>query len=119
MPKQHFFIGSQYLGSCTRSLISTSYGAFMPKSLAFFCPECGEVWARALVDGVTFSIEYARCAKHPHPDLASPVGFPTHFPGSLWKDHQHQFTNALPPEVLQREFLIHLNYLESTVCPAL
>lgn len=66
------FIGSRRQYSCGYSAAGVSYSAFWPNT-AYFCPHCGEIWARAiyqhefgytpLVDA-TWITETRRCPEH-------------------------------------------------------
>jgi hypothetical protein len=77
-------------------------------SQAYFCPDCGEIWARRVnteADGTPrpFRVLYATCRQHQ--DCWT-------IPGALTT---HDFTPGrynLSPELLKREFEILLNYFE-------
>ena len=73
-------------------------------SLAYFCPKCGEVWARiAMSDsrGVQqdFLCIHVACEKH---------GSTWHVPGSLLVDHVQYLLDAFPPDALRWEFKVQL-----------
>lgn len=78
---------------------------FLSGNVAFFCPFCGEIWARELRTDVpepqfpSWISLYASCTKCP----------PRHreeIPGSLFRSAQ-----SIPDSLLEREFFIHVNYL--------
>jgi predicted RNA-binding Zn-ribbon protein involved in translation (DUF1610 family) len=73
-------------------------------SLAYFCPKCGEVWARlAVADsrGVQqdFLCVHVSCEHHDSR---------WHVPGSLLVDHAEQLFEDFPPDAVAREFRLHL-----------
>lgn len=75
-------------------------------SMAFFCSECGEVWARVHVPGRYYVPMSVDCEKHA-------ARSPFHFPGSLWISWLPEYLACLPREVLLREFNLHLQHFES------
>ena len=115
MATQHFFVHNQYLGSCETSLTLIHGQAFRRGAYAWFCPECGDIWARAPIAGQTFTVVYERCVKHPFSDMTSATGFPTTTPGSLLKAYIPGLLEDLPELALKREFLLHLDYYESNL----
>jgi hypothetical protein len=106
MLTQHFYIENRSLGSCQRYPL-TNRGT-RPISYAFFCPVCAEVWARAVIFDTQFFCFHKPCRKH-HVDAGG-------IPGSLWMPMEPEFTSSLDGEVLKREFLLHLDYLENKLC---
>ncbi len=93
---------------------------FTPHSLAYFCPTCGEIWGRIMVDGGGYwSVEPASCEKH------TPQGVPEwgKIPGAFCTSIDNRRQNLsvmwwgralehLPPTILQREFMLTLNHYE-------
>lgn len=111
MPEQHFFIEGQYFGKALRGPYTDTSGVtYWPGSNAWFCPLCGDVWARACVEGATFTTITAVCRKHP---ATSNGPYDRRFPGTLWKPYLGRLLEAFPEEVLQRELSLHLDYAES------
>lgn len=100
---QQFFVGNQYLGEAPRGLASRTNSP--PPSLAFFCPQCGEVWARCPIDNQRWTISHSPCEKCDRIDILT-------LPGSLWRALDTEFQNALPREALLREFHLALKYLD-------
>jgi hypothetical protein len=100
MPRCDYFIGTRHLGSTQ-----------LPKrgeplnSLAWFCESCGNTWARAVVEGATWSVEYNRC---------EPCGragaWDTRYPGSLLR--QWFFTEAY---LMERNLAMSLEALPDAV----
>lgn len=72
---------------------------------AYLCPTCGEVWGRIyLADPSTnrWVAFHTPCEKHPISWL-----WPA---GCFWSDLNRDFTDTFPPEVLLREFHLHLTH---------
>ena len=105
MPTQHFIILGQYFGACERPWIHVHESFEPPRSYAYLCPECGDVWAKAAIEHQTFLALHRACPKH-RPRSGEQVS------GSLWLEWDHPFTNCLPPAVLRREFDLHINAME-------
>ena len=78
-------------------------------SYAFFCRECGEVWARIVMQnsrGEQQDFEPVIVSCETHRDFWN-------IPGSLLTGHLGHLLNSLPPEAIVREFQIHLKELGS------
>lgn len=111
---QHFIVEGKHLGETPRPAVK--YGAMCvgaPQAYAFFCPLCGEVWARCPVvdfQGVVqpFQATTKECRKHP--DFLNL--WTTRIPGSIFLSFDKEFTAALPEEALKRELLLHLDAIE-------
>lgn len=102
---QHFFIEGVSYASVERHHIIRSSTVIPPFGYAFFCPDCTRLWAIAPVEGEKSQAVKSACSKH--------VGdFPSLYPsGSIWLDWDDDFVSALPPDVLKREFDLHLTFL--------
>jgi hypothetical protein len=62
VPTQTFFLGPQHLG---RREVSP-HPDWQERSLAYFCPTCGEVWGRVLVStATTWDALYRQCSSCP------------------------------------------------------
>lgn len=112
----HFYVrGSipteMYLGSTTQPLKRVHAEYQPPYSHAWFCPDCGEVWARAAVVSGSyqskFTIEGGQCDRHPSPS-------PYHVPGTMLLVWDDDFNSLLLscPDAVKREFELHLQYAE-------
>ena len=105
---QDLYVNDKYLGSCTRDMCIIHAEQQVPYSYAWFCPECGEVWAKAIIKGQKFTVEGGYCEKHRSlsPYLVA---------GSMIVPWDKDFTKALfsLPEALKREFNLYLQFLES------
>ena len=108
MAKQVFLLGTNVLGVCERPAFFNEGVLSTPISEAFFCPVCGEVWARAVIDGTRFSVWAVPCERH------TTTGQSISIHGSLWLSGSSEYIKHLPKEVLQRELLVHLNWVETT-----
>lgn len=78
-----------------------------PFSVAYFCPFCGEIWARRIVTDTgpgrdpEWSLWHRPCSKHPN-------SISRGLSGSVWLGHNIDVDRGLPLPVLKREALIHL-----------
>jgi hypothetical protein len=107
-----YFVGSRYLGRS--SVLDEAY------SLAFFCPVCGEVWGRVVVEGAAqWSLTQNACERHlnfviythgqPPGSLLTPSGATAL---EAWAGSAGLLKN-FPPAAVEREFLIHFPPTES------
>lgn len=79
-----------------------------PRSYAYFCPHCGEVWARAEVAGCTqWEIGGGYCKEHAGPS-------PYTVPGSLLLAWELGYNASLLscPDVVRWEFERHMEFAE-------
>lgn len=107
MPRSSIFVGERYLGEIAYPQSSPLHIA--SHSLAYFCSECGEIWARFVClreDGTPgrFFAHQGPCESHQ--DSWS-------IPGTLLSGAMEQILDRLPPDALRREFTLHLSYYES------
>lgn len=74
-----------------------------PFSIAYFCPYCGEIWARRVVVGgdPQWSLWHRPCSKHPH-EISRGLS------GSVWLGFHTDSDRNLPKAVLRREALLHI-----------
>lgn len=80
-----------------------------PLSVMFYCPKCGDVWAKCevIADDKRQSWQsYARvcrkCPMHPMSDVPA---------GSMYFGWDKGFNEALPKELVEREFNIYFDHL--------
>jgi hypothetical protein len=97
----HFFVQNTYLGTGVWEETLSRNPRDFPMSLAFFCPRCGEVWGRAVLEGKPFMIYSILCEKHE-------LNYPFDIPGSMWFPWQTLHNKALSREALKREVALHL-----------
>jgi hypothetical protein len=71
-----------------------------PCSVAFFCPRCGNIWAR-FVAGPDWEVDHHKCRDCQRPDEPTYSVFDV--PGSLLREWDAEYTAALPHTVLKRE----------------
>lgn len=75
-----------------------------PYAFAFFCPVCGDVWARrAIMPETRWNVLTHECPKHPSPRYCEPEG-------SVWLNYNADFLGNLPKEVLQYEALLRMEH---------
>lgn len=61
--KTHYFLGTQLLATThIRPMWDDSTISF--SSTAYFCPVCGEVWARIMIEGAEWLPTNSPCPKH-------------------------------------------------------
>ena len=105
---QAFIVEWQYLGRAMRGFVNAGF----PHPFAFFCPHCGDLWARCPVETPAHTkvlwLSWSRpCRKCP-PHSGE-------IPGSLILPWEPEFNSALPEEVLRWELNRHLDWLEKKV----
>ena len=76
-----------------------------PLSYAWFCPNCGRIWAKAEVNGQPYMVMTQPC------DLELPTNYFI-VPGSIWLTLRPEYLQSLSREVLEREFQLHLNHYD-------
>jgi len=109
-----YFLHSKFSG---QSIIESR---FPPLSLAYFCPVCGDIWARVVVEGAGWAVEHAPCEKH-KPTGGDDWG---RVPGSLLLSQlsskdlstmwQGRAIENLPESLLARELSLHLKHFEES-----
>lgn len=72
----------------------------------YFCPLCGEVWAKATVHGAVYNVWAAKCDRHPDREIY------WEWAGSIWRDWERDFEDAMPRRVLERELELHMKAAE-------
>jgi hypothetical protein len=77
-----------------------------PASYAWFCPECGEVWARSVCGTARFQITTQPCATHRDPLLPRIM-----VSGSLVLPFDKDFNDSLSPALWLREFQLHYKFV--------
>jgi hypothetical protein len=61
---QSFFLGVSHMGDSPREAEFIHAELQSPLSYAYFCPECGEVWARAVIPSRRFMVWTIPCSLH-------------------------------------------------------
>jgi hypothetical protein len=107
---QGVIVEGRFLGSFIRGLKQVHAQFDPPFSYAYFCPTCGEVWARCPIEGRPFQIQGGYCRKHPGPS-------PYTVPGSLMLAWEPAYNDLLLscPDVVAWEFNRHLDYAERNI----
>jgi len=118
MPRASYFLGTSYVG-CTE----IPQNPDRLNSIAWFCEQCGRDWARVIVEGATWAVEFNRC------DRCGPAhSLDNRVPGSILR--QWFFTSDmlmgrnkamalenLPEPLLQRELLLAIAWAERRAQP--
>ena len=107
-PKLHdqdFWAEGRFLGRSQRpdELVHGQWRT--PPSQAYFCPTCGEVWARVVVPNQEFTVWSMPCRKH-QPRFRLTVA------GSLYRLWDRDFNDSFPRGALLREVLVHADWIE-------
>ena len=101
--KVFIFVGKDFLGEFLYDPGEHPEMHWKRDSTAYFCGECGEVWARLVIVATGrpqfFEVERVACEKHRDP---------WHIAGSLLAGRLDGFLDLLPAAALRRELLIHL-----------
>ena len=104
---QVWFIGGKLVatGECGPERVHDQFHA--PYSLAYFCPTCGEVWARRCITPATqwfvYTIPCEKCNQR--------LPYQLFLPGSVYPDYSDEsFLNNLPFAVLKHEAELRLSY---------
>ena len=109
---QHFFVQGKYLGAALRGKVFVHADLQAPCSYLFYCPCCGDAWARCPVEHnatqaiSTFQAWARVCPKHRQSSID--------VPGSLWMNWEADFTAAFPEEVVRWEFQRHMALYQET-----
>jgi hypothetical protein len=80
-------------------------------SYLVICPWCYDAWARLVGQQATFWHRYVPCEKHPQ--VAAEYG--CQVAGSLL-DAEESLLDALPADLLQYEFELHIKSYEESLC---
>ncbi len=109
---RHFVVEGKFFGTvaCEKELCHSEYHP--PRSIAYFCPKCAEVWARCPVEGTPndndWEVTSRVCRKHKESHW--------HTPGILdlpWKPGYFEgFPDPAVRWEFQRELEYHLSQLE-------
>lgn len=105
MPTRHYYLHGKHMGTSELTTFSARL-KWYHRSYAFFCPACGEIWARCFVEGEPWAVVHTpceRCGKFSVIEV----------PGSLWIPLHPEFNNSLPRSLLLREFTLALKYNDS------
>ncbi|QGH72967.1 MAG: putative zinc-ribbon protein [Siphoviridae sp. ctdEk19] len=109
MPTQHFFAGSQYLGS--RQVPAALYIKGQLSELtndAFCCPSCGEVWARVTYDDPRpWYFRHRSCRRCAEGNDSGLLSDPGH-----WQASPLEFTPDWPEGAVRWEFQSLLSIFE-------
>lgn len=111
MYKHSLYLGPRFLDSFSRPAPIIHAERQPARSMAYFCPHCGEVWARAVVEGcLQWDVSAVYCRDHPGPS-------PFVVAGSLLLSWDAEYTNCLLncPDVVKWEFERHMEFYERRI----
>jgi len=93
------FIEGRLVGEMQLGVVQIHGQLFPPEGRAYFCPDCGDIWARIVVQDRPSRAVTIPCRRHhKHP----------YWPGgSIWLSWERELMAALPPQVLAREAKRH------------
>lgn len=94
---RHFFVKGNWLGTVELYDVQVHEELHPPGSEAYFCPTCGDVWARfPVIDKMTNkTIKYLARAVHCEKDGGT---------GELYAPWNPDFTSSLPNDAVRYEF---------------
>jgi len=112
MYDQHFHVEGRFLGSVVRSHVIV-HGERQPAySYAYFCPDCGELWAKCPVTDENgfvnkWQIQGGHCRLHPGPSQFTVAG-------SLLLAWEPEYSALLLscPDVVRWEYQRHMEYYD-------
>lgn len=108
---QFFFVEDRLLAQAPREGFFSQGQLWEPSSDLYMCPVCGEVHARLPVsrpDGsTTHWMAWARVCRR----CVGKSQWESEPGGSLWRSWDREFLEALPPEILLREFQLHYTHI--------
>jgi predicted RNA-binding Zn-ribbon protein involved in translation (DUF1610 family) len=94
MWQTQYYIDNQFVGHSEIGEVRVREHLVEPESIAYFCPRCGDVWARIVVCDTSrlWGISNNLC--------------PRHGLGTMWIGYEKEHMAAFPRELLEREFLL-------------
>lgn len=113
-----YFITGRYMGS------STFTAPFVPRSMAYFCATCGDIWARIHVEQGEqepyWEVCHVPCDKHKVRGVIDWAAVPGSLLSSRVDNKKSNLAvqdwaraiEHLPPEVLRREFDVNLKWYD-------
>jgi len=110
--RQLYFLEHRLIAEAPRNLVRVHETLAPPTSDLYFCPHCGEVWARLPVlndKGATTKWQSFRhtCRKCAEAHVETFV-----VAGSIWRSWDLEFNLCLPASVLSWELERHLDHFE-------
>ena len=117
MYEQHFYAEGAFLGSVVRPSVIVHGELQSPYSYAYFCPDCGEVWARCRAREIgkfhsaKWQVQGGYCRKHP--ERSNPFSVA----GSLMLAWEPEYCELLLscPDVVKWEFDRHMEFIERKI----
>lgn len=96
---QTWFINGRCLGVFPAEKERTHEQYHAPRSYAWACPHCGEVWARRAITPHTRWFFWTVCCRACAPQSDNKFSVP----GSIWTSSDHEFLLTLPLPILRHE----------------
>ena len=111
---QLWIINDDHLGPYPIGLERSHAELHRPMNVAFFCPLCGDIWARRVVEGgdPQWVLWNRLCKRHPS-------SISRGCSGSVWQNYDTEYLTNMPLDLLRREFLLHMETIyDNTLLPA-
>lgn len=115
MYEQFVYVNDRFLGSFPRPSVFVHAERQPAYSYAYFCPNCGDIWARCPVTASNgfvnkWTIEGGYCREHPGPS-------PFTVAGSLLLSWEPDYSNLLLscPDVVRWEFDRHMEFAKRRI----
>jgi hypothetical protein len=105
----YFLVGNDLLSEGEIDPGSVPENGYRRTGCAYVCPDCAQVWGRAILVNssgkeAAFEVEAVACPDH-HSQW--------HVPGSLLSGYRNDaYMRFLSPKALKREFVIHHNWYQ-------
>jgi hypothetical protein len=105
---RHFIVNEQSFGTGQDHWRRVHGEVQDPSPYALFCPGCVRIWAKMPVEGSNrnWMVFTVPCEEHPEAEL------PYKLAGSVLFDWDSEILRLLPPEMVKREFELHMRYWE-------
>lgn len=104
---RHFIIHGQHYGTGQDHWRRVHEELQDPSPYALFCPHCVEIWAKMPVEGSkrNWMVYTVHCENHPGKS-------PYTIHGSVLLNWETELLKILPPEMVRREFEVHMKLWE-------
>ena len=98
-----YFLGNKHLGSCPNP--APDPRQLYDHSIAFFCPKCGEVWGRVIINPTKHHVLTRGCARCVPVWLDAPAGTFLELSEAWWNLPQLHLTPNTSFGVLMHDYL--------------
>ncbi len=100
MKERFYFVRGQHIATGEAVWVYNHTELNPPRSYAYCCPHCGEVWAQAVVERAKWLFLTSPCERCPNGLYPA---------GSLWLPFHVEYMESWPLAVWQREAALWLN----------